>query len=882
LVKYREDLMQRAARLGFGDNLIIVRTGPAIRSFLPGGRGLVARALSLALVIFLCSGWLRAQEKIRFQPVRKFAIFGSSLQITQTANPKRTFTVTGERAGIFGHQDGSFEEWTFPIKVIDRFQISARVEGLDEPIEMNKQAVQVSVYPDHTTITYSNAAIVIKQYMFAVRGDSVEKVGAIVVFEISAARRSVITFSFRPVMIPAWPAPSTGAPKASWIDVGNGGGYFLTTANPSLFGIVAMSGAGRPTYPAAASGSSPLEFAVEFDPRRHTNLLFPLLMTASYNAGDLTSEAALNLEREIAKANDRVPELYTATHDYYANFFKDKMTIDTPDSAVNDAFRWAELAINQMRLKLGNEAGLAAGWAASGESARPGYGWFFGRDTLWSLFAIDSYGDFKLAREALDFLIVRQRSDGKIMHEFSQTSKDVDWAAMPYFYAEADSTPLFIMAMTDYARSSGDLAFIRAHWESVKRAYAFMREHDSSGDGLYDNSQGTGWVEDWPGQLPHQELYLVALEQQSMEAMSYLANWMGDAELALSAAARAKFIAEKAREYRQAEGFYAFSKNTDGGYDATQTIFPSVAWWTGHGSLPNAEAMLQQWNSSQFATDWGLRSVSSSSKIYDPLSYHHGSVWPLFTGWASMAEYRASRPLAGYQQLMSNVNLTWLESPGAIPELLSGEFDEPLDQSTWHQLWSSAMVVSPLMRGMLGIEVDAANRYLSVKPELPASWNQVTIHNVPFGDGRLELVMRRAGSRMKIDAISKGGQAVCLVDGNDTQQLEKRVQTKCTQAKSVHHRMEISLPSVEVAAPAEQPRPGSTSQGMKIVDEVHFPRQISLVLEAPAGTTQSLSLRFNGNKRKISVTGAALDGQALQVSFPPGEGYKTQRVQVSW
>ena len=35
------------------------------------------------------------------------------------------------------------------------------------------------------------------------------------------------------------------------------------------------------------------------------------------------------------------------------------------------------------------------------------------------------------------------------------------------------------------------------------------------------------------------------------------------------------------------------------------------------------------------ATDWGARIISvNQSQLYDPLSYHYGSVWPLFTGWA--------------------------------------------------------------------------------------------------------------------------------------------------------------------------------------------------------------------------------------------------------
>ena len=113
-------------------------------------------------------------------------------------------------------------------------------------------------------------------------------------------------------------------------------------------------------------------------------------------------------------------------------------------------------------------------------------------------------------------------------------------------------------------------------------------------------------------------------------------------------------------------------------------------------SLPTPDAMLSLWASPHFSTDWGVRSVNDTAAVFDPISYHQGSVWPLFTGWASLAQYRADRPLAGYAALMRNVDLTWAQDPGFVTEVLSGRFFQPLGRSSSHQLWSSAMVLSCL------------------------------------------------------------------------------------------------------------------------------------------------------------------------------------------
>ena len=71
--------------------------------------------------------------------------------------------------------------------------------------------------------------------------------------------------------------------------------------------------------------------------------------------------------------------------------------------------------------------GLVAGFRTSGESERPGFAWFFGRDALWTVLASTSIGDFDTARTALEFLQKFQRDDGKIPHEISQSASLIPW-----------------------------------------------------------------------------------------------------------------------------------------------------------------------------------------------------------------------------------------------------------------------------------------------------------------------------------------------------------------------------------------------------------------------------------------------------------------------
>ena len=215
-----------------------------------------------------------------------------------------------------------------------------------------------------------------------------------------------------------------------------------------------------------------------------------------------TVETATNatLQGKLEWLNEELPRIYAKHAERYRQMRDSLTEIRTPDAGLNDDFAWGEVSIEQLRAKAqpSGEIGLVAGYYSSGDSARPGFGWYFGRDSLYTLYAVNGFGDFGLTRAELEFLMKRQRDDGKIMHEYPQTAAYFDWKDFSYAYAAADSTPLFLTAMLDYVRTSGDVEFVRQHREAVERAWRFETTHDSDGDGIYDNSQGTAWVESWP------------------------------------------------------------------------------------------------------------------------------------------------------------------------------------------------------------------------------------------------------------------------------------------------------------------------------------------------------------------------------------------------
>jgi hypothetical protein len=285
--------------------------------------------------------------------------------------------------------------------------------------------------------------------------------------------------------------------------------------------------------------------------------------------------------------------------------------------------------------------------------------------------------------------------------------------------------------------------------------------------------------------------------------------------------------------------------------------------------------MFARWASDEFSTDWGPRDVGDREAIYDPISYHQGSVWPLFTGWTSVAEYRTGHTLSGYAHLMQTANLTTAQDLGAVTELLSGDFFAPFGRSTTHQLWSSAMVITPTVRGLFGVAFDAATHTLTVDPRLPAQWDHATLHNLRVGDRTVDLHYERTSDGWEVRAEGQGGNTVTL---------KSTVAGAKVSARGV---LEVPTPAVEVGmdygADDALPLPGARTAMLKVLRQDAAPRSLTLLLEAQGGSTQTLFLRQRERRGRVNVTGGTVTSEGkLEVRFPVGEGYVRQQVTLRW
>ena len=499
------------------------------------------RTLTVTLAALLLAPALRADDAAKAPPpeVPRFPLRSSGLELARPTRAGAFFDVAGRRSAVFGYEHRGLEAWVYPLKLLDDFRLSFLLQGYPLEIEGDDVVSYVTVRPEATTFTYSHAAFTVRQTIFA----PLDEPGIVMLLDVDSTLPMRITASFRPRLALMWPAGlQTG--DLSWDEEDRL--YTITEETKRFAAVVGAPGAqDLSVMPYQEEPRDvPARFVVDVPMEKARTHYVPIVFAAGLapglkvDASDVTSEkkdeAKTQAKETYVRLLARARELYEGNVTYYQALRERTAWIETPDPRLDEALAWAKAGVDKGLVHnplLGE--GLVAGFRTSGQSERPGFAWLFGRDALWTVPALDAYGDFTLARSALTFLRAHQREDGKITHEVSQSAGLIPWfTAFEYPYKSADATPLYVIAQADYWRWSGDSAFLRESWDSIVRAWRFTSRTDTDGNGLVENTKiGHGWVEGGALHPPHEEIYLQGAWIAACRDMEELAQAMSDAAL---------------------------------------------------------------------------------------------------------------------------------------------------------------------------------------------------------------------------------------------------------------------------------------------------------------------------------------------------------------
>jgi len=708
-------------------------------------RGLCVVALGLA-----CATTSEAQQSTR------------PLELTRTVRTWEFLPVVGTRAGLFGNESGRFEAWVYPLKIFRDFHLIFHVR--DRALPAESLARTLTVRPESASILYAGDSFRVRETLCV----PVNEAGAIILLDVETEQPLEVEAAFTGDFQLEWPA-ALGGTYVNWD----------AKQHAFAFGEEARRFAALVGSPTA--GDAHLAYQTNYSSSDENSMRLGVTQKGK-ETKVLAIAASVTGFAEAVKTYQRLLESYTdsmrESGEYYRAYLDKTVGLELPDAALQQAYDWARISTIQGLVNnpyLGT--GLVAGYRTSGVSQRPGFAWFFGRDSLWTSFALNAEGDYATTRAALDFISKYQREDGKVPHEISESASLVPWFKdYPYPYVSADATPLFIIALNDYAVQSGDVAFARDKWDNAWRAYQFLRSTYDSNGFAQNAGVGHGWVEGGPLLPVKNEYYQAGLGVEALQALSNLARLVGKDDISKQAAAEFEKTKPALDQAFWSPGIksYAFALKQDNQRADEVSVLATVPMWFGLPDPNHADDTIAQLAAEEHQTDWGMRIISRRSKVYDGSGYHYGAVWPLFTGWASVGEYRYHRAFPAYSNLRANALLGGDGSLGHFTEVLSGDYYQSFATSSPHQIWSAAMVVSPILRGMFGLQTDAEKHQITLAPHVSADWTSFAIRGVHVGTVSVDFEYHKTADSLVLNT-KRTGSGDCWVEFSPALSLRTQV-----------------------------------------------------------------------------------------------------------
>jgi glycogen debranching enzyme len=354
----------------------------------------------------------------------------------------------------------------------------------------------------------------------------------------------------------------------------------------------------------------------------------------------------------------------------------------------------------------------------------------------------------------------------------------------PYaaYYADFASPLMFVIALANLFAWTGDEKRLRRHWDTARRILDWARDYgDPNRDGYLEyhtrsrvGTKNQGWKDSGdaivyddgtpvPPPIGTCELqgYWYAA-QQLMAAMCWMSGAKGDGRAWLQSAAELKDRFNR-DWWLPEERFFGLAMDPEKQLVRAASSNVGHCLATGIIDREHVAAVVGRLFAPDMFSGWGVRTLSSSHRSYNPLSYHRGSVWAVEQATIVFGLRRFGFDARALDLAGAMFDLACLYPEHRIPETVGGysRADRPTPGAyplaNTPQLWN-ASAFPLLVQTLAGIVPLAPYDTLFVDPALPAWLPELVLERMRVGGATVSLrFWREADGRSEFEVLHRRG-----------------------------------------------------------------------------------------------------------------------------